>query len=111
MPTVYTNSCFFLNHQDGCWLKGEHTKQQKFSDIWEERHEPSAAKLREIRSIGLMSTEERRERITGPCGDCQWFKICGGGFRTRAAFANDGLWGSDPGCYLMPDEIREPATV
>ena len=100
-------------HPDQFWqdvLLGN-VKQQRFSDIWEERHEPGAAKLREIRSIGLMSPAERKERITGPCGDCQWFRICGGGFRTRAAFANDNLWGSDPGCYLMNDEIRECATA
>ena len=43
--------------------------------------------------------------MSGPCADCKWFGICGGGFRTRAAFANDGdLWGSDPGCYLREEE-------
>jgi radical SAM protein with 4Fe4S-binding SPASM domain len=61
--------------------------------------------LASIRSIGLLSLEQRQARMTGPCADCQWFQICGGGFRTRAAFANDGdLWGSDPGCYLHDHE-------
>lgn len=98
-------------HPDQFWqdvILGN-VKQQKFSDIWEERHAPSAGMLREIRSIGLMTADERKERMTGPCGECQWFKLCGGGFRTRAAFANGNLWGSDPGCYLSEEEIREPA--
>jgi len=63
--------------------------------------------IREIRSIGRMSAEERQDRMSGPCGCCKWFSICGGGFRTRAAFANDDLWGSDPGCYLHEDEIAD----
>lgn len=100
-------------HPDQFWqdVTLGNVKQQKFSDIWEERHAPSAAKLQEIRSIGLMSVEERKQRITGPCGNCDWFKICGGGFRTRAAFANNDLWGSDPGCYLKEDEIIATATA
>lgn len=100
-------------HPDQFWqdVVLGNVKRQKFSDIWEERHQPGATHLREIRSIGLMLAEERRERMTGPCGSCQWFKICGGGFRTRAAFANGDLWGSDPGCYLHEDEIREEAAM
>lgn len=100
-------------HPDQFWqdVTLGNVKQQKFSDIWEERHAPSAPQLQEIRSIGLMSADERMQRITGSCGDCQWFNVCGGGFRTRAAFANGGLWGSDPGCYLTENEIRACATV
>ena len=98
-------------HPDQFWqdvILGN-VKRTKFSDIWEERHESSAEQLREIRSIGLMTTAERKERMTGPCGHCQWFNICGGGFRTRAAFANGDLWGSDPSCYLDEEETREQA--
>lgn len=100
-------------HPDQFWqdvILGN-VKQTKFSDIWQEKHGPSAAHLHEIRSIGLMTNAERKERMTGPCGRCQWFKICGGGFRTRAAFANDDLWGSDPGCYLREEDIREQVTA
>ena len=32
----------------------------------------------------------------------------GGGFRTRAAFANGHWYGSDPGCYLTEEEISTP---
>lgn len=100
-------------HPDQFWqdLTLGNVKRTKFSDIWEERHEPSAAQLQEIRSIGLMTTAERKERMTGPCGACRWFHICGGGFRTRAAFANDDLWGSDPACYLSEEEIYGPAIL
>ena len=61
--------------------------------------------LDEIRSVGLLSADERKDRMHGRCATCQWFKLCGGGFRTRAASANGDLWGSDPGCYLSEEEI------
>lgn len=96
-------------HPDQFWqdvILGN-VKRTPFSHIWEEEHEPSAAQLREIRSVGLMSSTERKTRMKGPCGGCRWFDVCGGGFRTRAAFANGDLWGSDPGCYLAEKEIRE----
>ena len=96
-------------HPDQFWqdvLLGN-VKQMPFSQIWEGGNEGSSELLESIRSIGLLSLEERQARMTGPCAECKWFNLCGGGFRTRAAFANYGnLWGSDPGCYLRPDEIR-----
>ena len=96
-------------HPDQFWqdmLLGN-VKQMPFSQIWDGGNPGSADILASIRSIGLLSLEERQARMTGPCAECKWFSICGGGFRTRAAFANYGsLWGSDPGCYLSPEEIR-----
>ncbi|MEI7910019.1 MAG: radical SAM protein [Verrucomicrobiota bacterium] len=96
-------------HPDQFWqdvLLGN-VKQMPFSQIWDGGNEGSSELLESIRSIGLLSLEERQARMTGPCAECKWFNLCGGGFRTRAAFANYGnLWGSDPGCYLRPDEIR-----
>jgi radical SAM protein with 4Fe4S-binding SPASM domain len=96
-------------HPDQFWqdvLLGN-VKQMPFSQIWEGKNEGSAEILASIRSIGLLSLEERQARMTGPCAECKWFNLCGGGFRTRAAFANYGnLWGSDPACYLRPEEIR-----
>ena len=96
-------------HPDQFWqdmLLGN-VKQMPFSEIWEGNNPASAEVLESIRSIGLLTLEERQARMTGPCAECKWFPICGGGFRTRAAFANYGsLWGSDPGCYLHADEIR-----
>ena len=96
-------------HPDQFWqdmLLGN-VKQMPFSQIWDGANPGSADILASIRSIGLLSLEERQARMSGPCAECKWFGICGGGFRTRAAFANYGsLWGSDPGCYLRPEEIR-----
>ncbi|MEO7098188.1 MAG: radical SAM protein [Luteolibacter sp.] len=97
-------------HPDQFWqdvILGN-VKKTPFSQIWEGGHEPSAGMLESIRSIGLLSQQERQVRMSGPCADCKWFSVCGGGFRTRAAFCNDGdLWGSDPGCYLREEERLE----
>lgn len=98
-------------HPDQFWqdITLGNVKEMPFSRIWEGGNPESAAQLEEIRSIGLLSNEARQALMNGPCADCQWFKICGGGFRTRAYFCNDGdLWGSDPGCYLRESE-RVPA--
>ena len=93
-------------HPDQFWqdIVLGNVKQTPFSEIWEGNHQPSAEILGEIRSIGALGIEERQARMQGPCGTCRWFGICGGGFRTRAAFANSHLWGSDPGCYLTAEE-------
>ena len=97
-------------HPDQFWqdvILGN-VKQTPFSQIWEGDHAPSAGMLESIRSIGLLSQQERQVRMSGPCADCKWFSVCGGGFRTRAAFCNNGdLWGSDPGCYLREEERLE----
>jgi radical SAM protein with 4Fe4S-binding SPASM domain len=96
-------------HPDQFWqdLLLGNVKRMPFSNIWEGGNEESAGVLESIRAVGLLSLEERQTRMTGPCAECKWFSICGGGFRTRAAFANYGnLWGSDPGCYLRAEEIH-----
>ena len=100
-------------HPDQFWqdIHLGNVKTTPFSTIWEEEHEPSAAQLQEIRSIGLMTPEARKKLITGKCSTCSWFHICGGGFRTRAAFANDDLWGSDPACYLTEEETQQAASI
>jgi radical SAM protein with 4Fe4S-binding SPASM domain len=94
-------------HPDQFWQNVTlgNVNQMPFSKIWDGQNPDSAGILDDIRSIGLLTTEQRQSRMTGPCADCKWFAICGGGFRTRAACCNDGnLWGSDPGCYLRDDE-------
>jgi radical SAM protein with 4Fe4S-binding SPASM domain len=96
-------------HPDQFWqdvILGN-VKQTPFSAIWDGRHEPSAATLAEIRAVGALGLADRKARMEGPCGQCRWFEVCGGGFRTRAAFANGHLWGSDPGCYLTGQERAE----
>jgi radical SAM protein with 4Fe4S-binding SPASM domain len=94
-------------HPDQFWQSVTlgNVKRSPFSRIWEEAHPDSASTLAEIRSVGLLSAAQRQQRMSGPCADCRWFGICGGGFRTRAAHAaGGGLWGSDPGCYLTEAE-------
>jgi radical SAM protein with 4Fe4S-binding SPASM domain len=94
-------------HPDQFWqdMQLGNVKRMAFSKIWEGGNELSAPLLDEIRSVGLLSADQRKARMHGRCAGCQWFKLCGGGFRTRAAFANGDLWGSDPGCYLSEEEI------
>ena len=101
-------------HPDQFWQSVTlgNVKRMPFSEIWEGANPESAPMLNSIRSIGRLSPEERQSRLSGPCADCQWFGICGGGFRTRAAFANGGdLWGSDPGCYLREEERQNALAV
>jgi radical SAM protein with 4Fe4S-binding SPASM domain len=94
-------------HPDQFWQDVQlgNVKRMPFSRIWEGGNELSAPVLDEIRSVGLLSADERKALMHGRCAGCRWFKLCGGGFRTRAAFANGDLWGSDPGCYLSEEEI------
>lgn len=97
-------------HPDQFWqdVVLGNVKRMPFSEIWDGANPASTEMLTSIRSIGRLSPQERQARMTGPCADCKWFEICGGGFRTRAAFTNHGdLWGSDPGCYLTKAEITE----
>jgi radical SAM protein with 4Fe4S-binding SPASM domain len=96
-------------HPDQFWqdVTLGNVKQVPFSTIWEGEHPSSRETLEQIRSVGLLSAEERQARLEGPCGICRWFSICGGGFRTRAATCNGHLWGSDPGCYLLEEEITK----
>lgn len=94
-------------HPDQFWqdVTLGNVKLTPFSEIWEGRHPGSAKTLEEIRSIGLLTDEQRQAKMEGKCASCRWFKLCGGGFRTRAAVVNGHLWGSDPGCYLSESEI------
>lgn len=80
-------------------------KGQKFSEIWEAKTLESMGLLQEIR--GDADPAERQKKLSGRCGRCTHFALCGGGFRTRAAFANGGIYGSDPGCYLTDEEINQ----
>lgn len=100
-------------HPDQFWQDVHlgNVKQTEFSKIWDGDWGASAEVLAEIRSIGLLVNEERQAKMEGRCGICKWFGICGGGFRTRAAFATGHMWGSDPGCYLTDEEIGAVATV
>ncbi len=92
-------------HPDQFWQSVTlgNVKEQKFSDIWEARTDTAAALLPALRASD--NPEERQAALSGRCAVCRHFRICGGGFRTRAAFANGHWHGSDPGCYLTDEEI------
>jgi radical SAM protein with 4Fe4S-binding SPASM domain len=94
-------------HPDQFWQDVQlgDVKKTPFSVIWEGGNALSAPLLEEIRSVGDLSAEKRQVLMHGRCAGCKWFNTCGGGFRTRAAFANGDLWGSDPACYLSDEEI------
>jgi MoaA/NifB/PqqE/SkfB family radical SAM enzyme len=97
-------------HPDQFWqdVMLGNVKRMPFSEIWEGGNPASSDMLASIRSIGRLTPHERQVRLSGPCAGCRFFHICGGGFRTRAAFCNQGdLWGSDPGCYLTREEITK----
>lgn len=79
-------------------------KENKFSDIWEGRTEYSGEVLPQLRASDDPS--ERQSQLEGRCGRCKHYALCGGGFRTRAAFVNEHWFGSDPGCYLTDEEIE-----
>ncbi len=93
-------------HPDQFWqgITLGNVKNQKFSDVWEASQGPSAAVLQEIR--GHDDPLERQKKLSGRCASCKHFALCGGGFRTRAAFANGHWYGSDPGCYLTDEETQ-----
>lgn len=98
-------------HPDQFWqetLLGN-VKRERFSDLWEERAGEAATILPKLRSLGTLSVDERKARLEGRCGTCQFFELCGGGFRTRSAAATGDFWSSDPGCYLTDEEVMESA--
>jgi Fe-coproporphyrin III synthase len=96
-------------HPDQFWQSVclGNVKDTPFSEIWDGRT-AGAPLLREIRGLAKLDAEDRRRQMHGRCAACRFFGVCGGGFRTRAAFATGDFWGSDPACYLEDAEIREP---
>lgn len=95
-------------HPDQFWQSVTlgNVKSDRFSDLWDARAGAAAEMLPELR--GSDDPLERQKKIEGRCGRCVHFALCGGGFRTRAAFANGHWYGSDPGCYLTEEEISTP---
>ena len=59
----------------------------------------AAEMLPELR--GSEDPLERQKKIEGRCGRCVHFALCGGGFRTRAAFANGQVQVLDIHAYFM----------
>ncbi len=92
-------------HPDQFWqgVTLGNVKDNAFSQIWEARAGEASTQLDELR--GSADPLVRQKSIEGRCGRCKFFSLCGGGFRTRAAFTNGHWYGSDLGCYLSDEEI------
>ncbi len=93
-------------HPDQFWqdVTLGNVKETPFPAIWEAQS-AGGPLLQEIRRLGQLDVDARRALMHGRCAACRFFAVCGGGFRTRAAFATGDFWGSDPACYLTDEEI------
>lgn len=82
-------------HPDQFWQTHHlgNVREKPFSKIWTGSEDPLLSGLR-----------NRLPLLKGRCSDCSFKKICGGGFRVRAAQVHGDPWGPDPGCYLNEGE-------
>ncbi|TAK48543.1 MAG: heme d1 biosynthesis radical SAM protein NirJ [Xanthobacteraceae bacterium] len=83
-------------HPDTMWW--HHTlgnvRERAFGDIWHDTGDPIMAGLK-----------ARPRMISGRCGACVHFDICGGNTRVRAQRLTGDAFAEDPACYLTDDEI------
>ena len=83
-------------HPDTMWQL--HTignvKDRPFGEIWNDRSDPIMAGLK-----------ARPRKISGRCGACAYFDICGGNTRVRALRMTGDAFAEDPACYLDDSEI------
>ena len=83
-------------HPDTMWWHYTlgNVRQRLFSAIWTDLSDP------------IMAGLKRRPRaISGRCGACTFFDVCGGNTRVRAMRVSGDPWAEDPGCYLTDAEI------
>ena len=69
-------------------------RERPFSEIW-----------RDERIDLLRGLRARKPLLQGRCATCKWLSMCNGNFRARAEAATGDYWQSDPGCYLLDEEI------
>lgn len=83
-------------HPDTMWWHHSlgNIKERRFDEIWNDTSDPLMAGLKAC-----------PRTITGRCGLCDHFDICGGNTRVRAEQVTGDPWAEDPGCYLSDDEI------
>ncbi len=83
-------------HPDTMWWN--HTlgnvRERPFSEIWMDTSDPIMAGLK-----------ARPRTVSGRCGACAHFDICGGNTRVRAWQVSGDPWAEDPACYLTDEEI------
>ena len=75
-------------------------RERPFSEIWRDSNVPLLDGLR-----------NRKALLQGRCASCRWLKVCNGNFRARAEAATGNYWESDPGCYLLDEEISGEVAV
>ena len=83
-------------HPDQFWQTHNlgNVREKPFSEIWSGSRDPI-----------LLGLRDRLPRLRGRCASCRFQRICGGGFRVRAAQMHNDPWAQDPGCYLTDQEI------
>jgi Fe-coproporphyrin III synthase len=69
-------------------------RERPFSQIWQDVFDPIMAGLK-----------AKPRQITGRCGACEHFAICGGNTRVRAMQLTGDAFAEDPACYLSDEEI------
>lgn len=83
-------------HPDTMWW--HHTignvRKRPFGEIWADTSDPIMAGLK-----------ARPRTISGRCGACAYFDICGGNTRVRAQRMTGDAFAEDPACYLTDEEI------
>jgi len=83
-------------HPDTFWWHYNlgNVQQRPFSEIWQDTSDPIMAGLK-----------QSPRTVTGRCGQCSHFDICGGNTRVRAFQLTGDPWSEDPACYLTDEEI------
>ena len=83
-------------HPDTFWWDYTlgNVKERPFSAIWRDTSDPIMAGLK-----------QSPRPVTGRCGRCAYFDICGGNTRVRARQLTGDPWAEDPGCYLDDGEL------
>jgi len=56
------------------------------------------------KEVPFDSSQESYRLLKGRCGRCGFLHLCRGNSRPRAFAESNTWWGSDPQCYLTPDE-------
>jgi radical SAM protein with 4Fe4S-binding SPASM domain len=83
-------------HPDTFWwhYRLGNVRERPFGEIWQDLSDPIMAGLK-----------AKPRRISGRCGACAAFAICGGNTRVRAMRTTGDPWAEDPACYLTDAEI------
>jgi len=83
-------------HPDTFWWDYPlgNVRERAFSSIWTDTSDPLLAGLKSV-----------PRAVTGRCGACGYFDVCGGNTRVRAWKLTGNAWAEDPGCYLGDDEL------